>query len=1594
MLEAEFDYILVRLIGSYDSDTFGSSTSKSRIGNDKYYLGEYMRADNSTWNSYNEPWPDLYKTSDGDHYYFGGNWDKVDNPKWSGKSSDSWTGSNSYSNYVKYDKYRYTDNKPLGTVLRIEPQGDAIPPIEIKSSTNSITYPDIGDIKNNKYFKDGGSITFTLNITENVKVTGTPKLKMNTKVLLASDVTTAFTNKLEFVYNVEKDDNFPHIYIPENPLILDAGVKIQDYALNELSELNPKLVHRQDFSGYIIDTTNPNLTGIEIKSNNSASYPDINDVKNNKYFKQGGSITFTLNISENVQVTGTPKLKMNTKFLDASSVSKDVFTNKLEFVYNVEKDDNFPHIYIPENPLVVDAGVKLQDYALNELNELNAKLARNDLSGYIIDTTNPTLTGIEIKSYTNSITYPDINDIKNNKYFKQGGSITFTLNISKNIQVTGTPKLKMNTKVLLASDATTKFTNKLEFVYNVEKDDNFPHIYIPENPLIVDAGVKIQDYALNELNAELARNDFSGYIIDATNPTLTGIEIKSYTNSITYQDINDIKNNKYFKQGGSITFTLNISENVQVTGTPKLKMNTKVLLASDVTTTFTNKLEFVYNVEKDDNFPHIYIPENPLIVDTDVKLQDYALNELNAKLVRLDFPDYIIDATNPTLTGIEIKSHNGTSYQDINDIKNNKYFKDGGSITFTLNISENVKVTGTPKLKMNTKVLLASDVTTTFTNKLEFVYNVEKDDNFPHIYIPENPLIVDTDVKFQDYALNELNELNAKLPRNDFSGYIIETKNPSLTGIEIKSYNNSITYPDINDIKNNKYFKQGGSITFTLNISENVQVTGTPKLKMNTKVLLASDVTTTFTNKLEFVYNVEKDDNFQNLYIPENPLIVDAGVKIQDYALNELNAQLSRNDFSGYIIDTTNPTLTGIEITSSNNGTRHLDKDDIKNNKYFKVGGSITFTINISENVKVTGIPKLKMNTKVLLASDVTTTFTNKLEFVYNVEDGDNFLNGIEIKDNPLILEGVVKIQDYANNDIALTFAKQNFPEYIVITTPPVLSNFTIRTSKEPTNDYYIINDIIYFDLDLNNIVTSQYFEPQASFTGFPSISFTIGTTKKYAIILPNGNYTNKLTFSYTIKEGDYDDNGISILKSAGKLIEYADPSTLITDLAGNPLNREYGSELKNDNFDVDNDGINPTVNYKIDAVRRVITDFKIEGSGNQYFNTYGVNSILSFTYTFNYPVKIMGSPKLQIQLKKLSSNGYELIDYNPQIDYHNGDGTNMITFQYKILQNDYADIGIAVPSNPFVIDETNKLISSVDGRDAILNPRNAVSSNSNFKINAIFPKITTISISGPSVNNPNTKKDINSGYFKEDNEIYITINFSREVVISPYTNCKLFILTDKYTTKKLAVQPYGGFVDSYGGAQDILIKINTAMGDAEGGLSIYRSPENQILFVESGTFITDRYGNPSTLTYTKDFTPYTKMPLYKILVTKPYLTSLNITPSGSTSNHPNIYPIGGIIEFKYTFSRVVYVTGNPVIQINIGTTSKTINYGQGSETQTLTFTYTIVENDIATDGIQLSTITDGTKSKLINGGLITDIVGNHAVLDKDENFYIGNSNS
>ena len=132
------------------------------------------------------------------------------------------------------------------------------------------------------------------------------------------------------------------------------------------------------------------------------------------------------------------------------------------------------------------------------------------------------------------------------------------------------------------------------------------------------------------------------------------------------------------------------------------------------------------------------------------------------------------------------------------------------------------------------------------------------------------------------------------------------------------------------------------------------------------------------------------------------------------------------------ITDTVNLTKDGIytiQLTADKNspppsGFSLIENSDVNDGSYFFIPVILLLLLRGGDLAMQVWVEKQEQ-------------LTNKLEFVYTVKDGDNLLTGIETKENPLILDSDVKIQDYAGNDIASTFAKQNFPEYIVMTTPP-----------------------------------------------------------------------------------------------------------------------------------------------------------------------------------------------------------------------------------------------------------------------------------------------------------------------------------------------------------------------------------------------------------------------------------------------------------------------------------------------------------------------------------------------------------------------------
>jgi methionine-rich copper-binding protein CopC len=87
-------------------------------------------------------------------------------------------------------------------------------------------------------------------------------------------------------------------------------------------------------------------------------------------------------------------------------------------------------------------------------------------------------------------------------------------------------------------------------------------------------------------------------------------------------------------------------------------------------------------------------------------------------------------------------------------------------------------------------------------------------------------------------------------------------------------------------------------------------------------------------------------------------------------------------------------------------------------------------------------------------------------------------------------------------------------------------------------------------------------------------------------------------------------------------------------------------------------------------------------------------------------------------------------------------------------------------------------------------------------------------------------------------------------------------------------------------------------------------------------------------------------------------------------------YAIGDKLIFETSFTLPVTITGTPSLPITIGTETKAATLsGKVSESNTATFTYTITEGDLDTDGITVGSAID------LNGATIVDEFGTDAIL-------------
>lgn len=104
--------------------------------------------------------------------------------------------------------------------------------------------------------------------------------------------------------------------------------------------------------------------------------------------------------------------------------------------------------------------------------------------------------------------------------------------------------------------------------------------------------------------------------------------------------------------------------------------------------------------------------------------------------------------------------------------------------------------------------------------------------------------------------------------------------------------------------------------------------------------------------------------------------------------------------------------------------------------------------------------------------------------------------------------------------------------------------------------------------------------------------------------------------------------------------------------------------------------------------------------------------------------------------------------------------------------------------------------------------------------------------------------------------------------------------------------------------------------------------------------------------------------------------TVIDVTSSKTNGT----YTVGEVIPITVQFSEAVNVTGTPQLQLETGSTDRTINYVSGSGTDTILFNYTVQSGDTSSDLDYKA-----NNSLTLNGGTIADAAGNNATLTLPE---------
>lgn len=732
----------------------------------------------------------------------------------------------------------------------------------------------------------------------------------------------------------------------------------------------------------------------------------------------------------------------------------------------------------------------------------------------------------------------------------------------------------------------------------------------------------------------------------------------------------------------------------------------------------------------------------------------------------------------------------------------------------------------------------------------------------------------------------------------------------------------------------------GKGITILVPFNEVVTVNttgGMPTLLLETGSIdrNATYISGSGTKILRFQYTVQSGDSSVDLDIHSTSALRLNGATIRDAVGNNADLTLpapgtagSLAAVSALVIDGVVPVVAAAGLTSSTaNGT-------------YRAGAVITIRVPFTKIVSVNtagGTPTLLLETGSIDRAAVYSSGsgTNTLSFQYTVQSGDSSADLDVLSSAALQLNGGT-IRDGIGNDATLTLPAPGTARslaanaaLVIDTEPPVVGAAGLSSTN--ANGVYSAGAVITIRVPFSKVVAVN------TTGGVPTLLLETGLTDR-AAIYSGGSGTNTLSFQYAVQSGDSSAD-LDVTSSAALALN----GGTILDAAGNnatlilPLPGQTGSLAANAALVID------TVSPAVAAAG--LTSPTANG-------TYGAGSVITIQVPFTEVVNVTtggGTPTLLLETGSIDRTA----------TYSGGSGTSTLSFQYTVQSGDNsADLDVASAT---ALQLNGATIRDVAGNNASLllsapGLTGSLAANASLVVEGVAPAVTSAGLTSSNAN----------GIYSADGVITILVPFTEVVLVNSSGGIPSLLL-ETGTTDRTATYAGGS------GTTTLRFQYTVQSGDRSGDLDVTSTTALQL----NGATIRDAAGNNANVLLPAPGTTGSlgANAALEIQGVAPALASPGLISLTANGTHT----IGTVITIQVPFSAAVTVNttgGFPTLLLETGSIDRAATYTGGSGTNMLSFHYTVQSGDSSPD-LDVASAT----ALQLNGATIRDAAGNNASL-------------